>query len=234
MTDKLPAGLELLWGLRDRPRRERKHGLSLDRIVEAAVELADADGLDAVSMSRVAERLGFTTMSLYRYVESKDDLLALMLNAATEPPASLDGPFAGWREGLERWCRELLAALEHHPWVLDVPIGGPPMTPNQLAWLDRGLRALADTNLGEGEKAAVVLLLNGSVMWQARLSAELGPETTQAALLVTPLVDAERFPALRRALDAGIFEDESIDSDLDFGLERVLDGIGCLVANRAA
>ena len=93
---------------------------------------------------------------------------------------------------------------------------------------------LADTNLAETEKAASVLLLNGAVMWQARLSGELGPETAQAAMLITPLVDAERFPALRRALDAGIFEDESIESDLAFGLERVLDGIGTLVASRAA
>jgi AcrR family transcriptional regulator len=234
MTDQLPPGLELLWGIRDRPRRERKRGLSLDRIVGAAVELADADGLDAVSMSRVAERLGFTTMSLYRHVESKDDLLALMLDAASEPPVTLDAPFAGWRDGLERWCRELLVALEHHPWVLHLPIGGPAMTPSQFAWLDRGLQVLADTNLTEPEKAASVLLLNGAVMWQARLSGELGPETAQAAMLITPLVDAERFPALRRALDAGIFEDESIESDLAFGLERVLDGIGSLVASRAA
>jgi AcrR family transcriptional regulator len=234
MTDKLPAGLELLWGLRDKPKRERKHGLSLDRIVVAAIDLADADGLEAVSMARVAERLGFTTMSLYRHVASKDDLLALMLDAATQAPATLDGPFAGWREGLEHWCRELLLGLRRHPWVLDMPIGGPAMTPGQFTWLDRGLGALADTNLTEPEKASVVLLLNGAVMWQARLSADIGPETTRAALLITPLVDAERFPALRKALDAGIFEDDSIESDLEFGLDRVLDGIDRLVANRAA
>ena len=63
MNDKLPASLQRLWGLGERAEREPRLGLSLERIVRAAVELADAGGLDAVSMSRVAERLGFTTSS---------------------------------------------------------------------------------------------------------------------------------------------------------------------------
>ena len=92
MTDTesgLPPAVEQLWGLRGpgRARGGPKPALSLERIVAAAVELADAGGLAALSMSRLAEKLGFTTMSLYRYVASKDDLLVLVLDAALGPAA---------------------------------------------------------------------------------------------------------------------------------------------------
>ena len=81
MNVKLPAGLDLLWERLDEPAAEPKPGLSLSSIVRAAVELADAGGLDAVSMAKLAKRLGFTTMSLYRHVTSKNDVLLLMLHS---------------------------------------------------------------------------------------------------------------------------------------------------------
>jgi AcrR family transcriptional regulator len=214
-------------------------------VVRAAVELADADGLEGVSMSRVARRLGFTTMSLYRHVRSKDELLMLMLDAAVGVPDPPDPRAEDWRPALERWWRALVAVLQRHPWVLQIPISGPPITPSQLAWLDRGLQALADTALSEPEKAAVILLLNGHAFWEARLSLDLGRaagagggtagdrEPSTSALL-RRLVDAERFPALRKALDAGIFADQSRNADIAFGLERILDGVERLVVRHAA
>src|SRR6266511_609170 len=85
----LPASLEAAWGLRARPSKGPKRGLSLERIVEAAVKVAASDGLEAVSMGRVAGDLGVSTMSLYRYVAAKDELLALMVDAtAASPPAA--------------------------------------------------------------------------------------------------------------------------------------------------
>src|SRR3954463_13259613 len=81
----LPASLEAAWGLRQRPTKGPKAGLSLERIVEAAVALAQADGIGAVSMARVAGELGSSPMSLYRYVAAKDELLALMVDAALGP-----------------------------------------------------------------------------------------------------------------------------------------------------
>src|SRR5580692_11392634 len=111
----LPPGLDLLWGRRERGKRGPRPGLSADAIVNAAIRLADAEGLDAVSMARVAAELGFTTMSLYRYVANKDELLQLMWNASTLgaedlAPGSLapggEGLAAGeggWRDRLRRW-----------------------------------------------------------------------------------------------------------------------------------
>src|SRR5699024_9645568 len=91
----LPSGLDLLWGRRERRRRGRKPGLDLETIVSAAIAVADAEGLQAVSMARVAKDLGFTTMSLYRYVENKDELLQLMWNASAEGAPKITG--ADWR-----------------------------------------------------------------------------------------------------------------------------------------
>ena len=102
----LPPGLDLLWGRREPGRRGPKPGLSVDGIVAAAVRLADAEGLEAVSMARVAKELGFTTMSLYRYVTSKDELLQLMWNASAQGAENLDLEGTTWRERFRsgRWC----------------------------------------------------------------------------------------------------------------------------------
>ncbi len=167
-------------------------------------------------------------------VEPGDELVLLMISrAAGEPDAYADGD---WRERLERWSWDLLRRLRSHPWVLGLPLSRPPWAPAQLAWLDRGLAALAGTGLTEDEKASVVLLLNGHVFSQARFVVNLGaPDDFDRHIEeLTELIDAERFPALRRAVDAGIFapsEDEA-DKDFAFGLERVLDGVERLVARR--
>jgi AcrR family transcriptional regulator len=229
----MTSGLDLLWG---GPRPEPKRGLSVDRIVETAIELADAEGLEGVSMSRVAQRLGFTAMSLYRHVESKDDLLVLMQDAALGPPPPLDPPLTGWRARLERWCTDMLDALGRHPWWLQIPVSPPPPTPAQVAWFDRGLAAMEDTELAEPDKAAVILALNGLVYWEARLRAELGrdPESLATYVAVMSGVDPERFPAVHRAVKAGIFEDDSREGDFAFSLELALDGVERLVVTRAA
>src|SRR5512146_2779661 len=100
----LPPGLDLLWGRRERGRRGPRPGLSADAIVGAAVRLADAEGLEAVSMAKVAAELGFTTMSLYRYVASKEELLQLMWNASAAGAEELviEGP--DWRTRLRGWA----------------------------------------------------------------------------------------------------------------------------------
>jgi AcrR family transcriptional regulator len=245
----LPASIELAWGLRERPNKGPRRGLSLDRIVQAATRIAAADGLAAVSMSRVAADLGVSTMALYRYVAAKDELLVLMVDAtAAEPPAS-PAPGEGWREGLARWAWTELGVYRRHPWVLRVPISGPPAAPNQVLWLERGLRCLRDTGLAEDEKLGVILLLTGFVRNWASLEADLAEAAKaagtgeQAAMsgygqLLARLTDAERFPALHAVIEAGVLDEpvspEDPDAEFVFGLERVLDGIDALVRSRAA
>jgi AcrR family transcriptional regulator len=242
----LPASLEAAWGVRGRPAKGPKPGLSLERIVEAAVRVADAEGLGAVSMSRVAADLGVSTMALYRYVAAKDELLALMVDVAGGPPPA---PAAGehWRAGLERWARGYLAVLRRHSWILRVPIDAPPITPNQIRWLEDGLRSLGATGLEEGQKISVVLLLSGYVRNYATLSADIvaaamepGSTARQMTIsygrILARLTDPERFPALHQVIASGAFEDDEqspgMEDEFTFGLERVLDGVEALVRRR--
>jgi AcrR family transcriptional regulator len=237
----LPASIEAAWGLRQRPRKGPKPGLDLDLIVAAAVNVAASEGLAAVSMSRVAAELGSSAMSLYRYVAAKDELLELMVDSVFD--ASVDpGPEGeGWRAGMARWAWTYHEALRRHPWVLRVPISGPPVTPNQIAWLEDGLRSLGGTGLAEGEKMSVILLVSGYVRNEATLSADLAAASGEQQIMPTwsqqlaRLTDAERFPALRTALASGVFDqDDDPDDEFVFGLDRVLDGIEALVRDRSA
>src|SRR5215468_10419881 len=100
----LPPGLDLLWGRRGRGKRGPRPGLSADAIVEAAIRVADAEGLEAVSMARVAHELGFTTMSLYRHVASKEELLQLMWNGSATGAEDLVIDGDGWRSRLREWA----------------------------------------------------------------------------------------------------------------------------------
>jgi len=238
----LPRGVALAWGVAAHPQRGPKRELSLERIVEAAIELADADGLGAVSMSAVAGRLGFTTMSLYRYVTNKDELLLVMADTALgHPPLSL-AEAAGWREGLAAYHRETLAVYGAHPWLLDVPITGVPSTPVNLTWFDAGLGTLSATPLDWLEKTAILLLVAGNARWTATI--ERGYDAQAATDGVSPeeldrvsehvlgsLVTAEAYPHLREALDSGIFTAPA--NPFSFGLERVLDGVATYLQDRS-
>ena len=240
----LPASIEEAWGVRRRPRKGPKPGLDLERIVSAAVEVAAAEGIEAVSMSRVATELGSSAMSLYRYVAAKDELLALMVDAAFDAPVAPAPPGEDWRAGMARWAWTYHDALRRRPWVLRVPITGPPVTPNQTAWMEDGLRALGGTGLAEGEKLSVILLVSGYVRNEAMLSADLAAAAARTAdgqimptwsQQLARLTDAERFPALHAALASGVLDqDDDPDDEFSFGLERVLDGIEALVRQRAA
>jgi AcrR family transcriptional regulator len=241
----LPASIEAAWGVRGRPHKGPRPALSLERIVAAAARVAASDGLQAVSMSRVAAELGVSTMSLYRYVAAKDELLALMADLPYEAPPEPLGPEEGWREGLSRWARTELAVYRRNPWVLRIPIGGPPVTPNTIVWLERALGCLRDTGLPEHDKLSVVLLLTGYVRNQATLDADIAAARAAAATppemmasygrLLAKLTDPARFPALHAAIAAGAFEGpDDPDEEFVFGLERVLDGIETLIERRTA
>ncbi len=127
----LPNSIEVLWELRNREQRTARIGLSVERIVAAAIESADADGLAGLSMSRVAKSLDFGTMSLYRHVSSKDELCQLMLDMAYGTPPHIDMVEGDWRAGLEQWARAFQEVFRRHPWMLQISVSGPPLEPGQ-------------------------------------------------------------------------------------------------------
>ena len=113
---ELPRGVALAWGVAADPQRGPKREMSVEKIVEAAVELADAEGLGAVSMAAVAARLGYTPMSLYRYVSAKDDLMLLMQEEATGPAAGGGARGRGLaRSGSRRSSARMLQHLPAAP-----------------------------------------------------------------------------------------------------------------------
>ncbi len=241
----LPRSLLVLWGREEPRRRGPKPGLGLERIAAAAIGLADADGLGAVSMGRVAGQLGVTTMALYRYMSTKDELIALMLDVALGRPDLPADAAEGWRARLARWSRGYLTALRRHPWAPQVPISGPPLTPNQVAWMEAGLGALAATALTDQEKLSVLLLLSNYVRGVAQLLIDLAaaerdgrpartPVMSHYGQMLAQVIDAERFPTLCGMLASGAFDqpDDDPDEDFTFGLRTVLDGVALLVRER--
>lgn len=245
----LPASIEFAWGLRDRPGKGPRPGLSLDRIVAAAITVAGRDGLGAVSMSRVAAELGSSAMSLYRYVAAKDELLALMVDTAMGTPARGPGDEQGWRAGLAHWARSAFDAYRRQRWIVRVPITAPPITPNQIVWMEAGLVCLRDTGLTEQEKLSTILLVSGYVRSQAVMEVDFaeavlaGADPVELAagygLMLSRLIDPERFPAVHAAIASGSLDDEPDHTqaeftadELTFGLERILDGLEVLIDSR--
>ncbi|MEU0370409.1 TetR/AcrR family transcriptional regulator [Streptomyces sp. NPDC006283] len=240
----LPASIEAAWGLRERPGKGPKPGIGVERIVAAAAAVASSEGLAAVSMGRVAKELGVSTMSLYRYVAAKDELYILMQEAAVGLPPAPPPPGTGWREALEAWAWAQREVFHRNLWMLRIPISGPPATPNSVAWWDRGLAALADTGLDEGEKISVILLVGGFVRNEALLMADLGAaiaasgESAEVVMgryaeTLERFADPERYPALAKLLESRVMhEPDSADFEFVFGLERLMDGVQVLIDRR--
>ncbi|MHA6760964.1 TetR/AcrR family transcriptional regulator [Streptacidiphilus sp. PAMC 29251] len=240
----IPASLAAAWGLREQPTKGPRRGLSLERIVQAAVDVAAREGLPAVSMGRVAKEIGSSPMSLYRYVATKDELYPLMVDVAYGRPEPLPADAAGWREALTHWARGQHDALYANLWVLYIPLAGPPLTPGQLAWMEAGLAALHGTGFSEQEKLSTMLLVSGFVRNEARQIADLTTGAAAAGLspeqamrnygvLLARLIDPERFPFVHTAINSGSLEDEDgMDGEFRFGLERILDGVDALVRAR--
>jgi AcrR family transcriptional regulator len=207
-----------------------KMRLSRDRIVTAAIEHADADGLGALSMARLAERLGCGTMSLYRHIANKDELLVFMLSAASGPPP-VRTPDADWRAALTDWACGLWDVYHRHRWILAASAAGPPADPGQLAWLDAGLAALGGTRMGERDKLAAVLAILHFTRGAAALAIEAPTADPDYPRLLRSVVDADRFPALASALDDGAFDDgdDSHVGEFRSGLDQLLDGIALKV-----
>ncbi|MGV0808277.1 TetR/AcrR family transcriptional regulator [Mycolicibacterium setense] len=221
----LPRALRLLWQPDPAPGRSR--GLTRQAIVAAAVELADTDGLAALSMARLAERLGCGTMSLYRHVANKDELVTFMLATGPgSPPPLPDG--TDWRGALKNWAHELWGVYHRHPWILQAASAGLPADPGQLAWLDAGLATLSGTAMAEREKLTAVIAVLIFTRGSAALAVEnRGADDSEYPALLRRLVTSSRFPALAAAIDAGAFDQPEDGPVADFhsGLDQLLEGI---------
>jgi AcrR family transcriptional regulator len=237
--------LALLWRDADRraPARGPRPGLSVDRVVDAAVELADRDGLAAVTVRRVAEALGIAPMSVYTYVPGKAELLDLMLDTVYARMDRADHGDRPWRARVEAVARENLALYRRHPWVAAVSTVRPPLGPGLIAKYDHELRAFEGLGLGDVEQDAALEYLLSFVQASARAAIDARASRRDSgqtdaqwwernAPLLARVFDAERFPvAVRVGTAAGTAHQAAQDPaySFEFGLARVLDGLAALI-----
>jgi AcrR family transcriptional regulator len=177
---------EFLWKPPKVPTRGPKPALDLERITDAAIAVADAENLAAVSMTRVAAELGYTKMSLYRYLPGRTELVALMVERAIGLPPSLDA--SHWREGLRAWAHRLLDGFLQHPWVLEALTPPRPIGPNEMCWMEAAVSLLMNTSLTANERLDTVAVLAGQVRviaQQARMTRQ--PEADLVASITHAL-----------------------------------------------
>ncbi|MFE3771095.1 TetR/AcrR family transcriptional regulator [Streptomyces sp. NPDC059122] len=252
--------LSLLWRAEDsgesrrtRPPRGPEPTLSVDAIVDAGIAVADAEGMAALSMRTVGERLGRTAMALYTYVPGKTELVDLMYDRAlAELPTDYD-PAPGWRSAVTSWAADTWEFSLRHPWVLQVSQARPVPGPHECAALETLLRVLYTTGLDSAALRRIVPLLLHFVRGAARTAAE--SRAASAAIGVsaedrwhsrtgTPaevVPDfAERFPLLVRLETEGAAPPPGEGpagphrAAFEAGLTVVLDGIEAALARRAA
>ncbi|WP_426569276.1 TetR/AcrR family transcriptional regulator [Streptomyces canus] len=233
--------LELLWDTGRRPSRGPKPGLTLERIVETAIGIADRDGLDAVSMRRIATELGTGAMSLYRYVPGKAELLDLMLDRVQRPsdnPAGLgDG---GWRSALEALARATLALYRRHPWLLQVNQSRPILGPSALDGMEKVLTRIRPMGLSDPELVSAIIMVDGYVVGAARTQV-YQEEAERKSGMTDAQFWAAQAPVLEQVMASGRYPVmASLSEDtfspafdhFEFGLQRILDGLEVLVERR--
>jgi AcrR family transcriptional regulator len=227
---------DLLWDDRARGTRGPKAGLTPDDVVQAAMQIADEDGLSAVTMQAVAARIGFTTMATYRYFPNKETLIDAIVDAGLGNPPRQGEPRGTWRDEVAVWARAKRAMLCARPWLAELPFVAAPHGPNWLSWLEAVTDALTMTGLKSAEIGEMIGVVDGFTrgasdtaislaryrargmsdqQWAAAVGADLGraigdPRFPKfAALLTTPSDGKPR----------------KMDESFEFGLQRVLDGI---------
>ena len=180
-------------------------------------------------------------MSLYRYVDSKDELYAVMTDVAYGPPDLRYGPGEGWRERMTRWATTITQRRLAHPWVTEAPQSAPPLTPNTIAWMESGLEALEDVPLNHQQRLSAMLAIDGWAQNHVRQGLQMGfgdgppePDSPQGAYLhiITMLIDPVRFPRLAAAGPEALDDDDEdfLAEEFARGLALLLDGLEALIA----
>ncbi len=237
--------IELLWGEHAPPKRGPKPRFSTEDVVQAAIAIADRDGLPAISMRSVAQAVGVSPMAIYTYVRSKSELLALMfdrvMGEGEELPAGL-----GWRESLEFMAKARWNLSQRRPWLLGLALHRPPLGPNLMSRIESVMSALDGLGLTELEKDMLVDVLHNYIEGALHEAREARDAEQRSGLTDEQWIAIVE-PALQARLDPGRFphiiklgeawrEQRHLLTDPGYrfeqGLQVVLDGIGAFIARR--
>jgi len=240
--------IDLLWFPQAiEKRRGRRQGLSVSRVVEAGIALADGEGLEAVSMRRVALELGVVPMTLYTYVPDKATLLDLMLDRLYLAMPRTESAGRPWRERVAAVAEENRELYAGHPWAAALPASRPPLGPGLMAKYEHELRAFEGCGLDDLETDSALTFLIGFVQASARAGAETRAEAARSGVgdaewwhergpVFEAVFDRHAYPtAVRVGAAAGAALGAAFDPGhaYAFGLQRVLDGLGVLIAERS-
>jgi AcrR family transcriptional regulator len=217
------------------PAAPAKAPLTRDAIVDAALELLDADGLDGVSMRRVAQKLETGPASLYQHVGNKDELLELVLDrvsAGIEIPVPGVGP-DGWQEPLKELLRRMRKVIGAHQDLAYIMLGRVPTGPNALAGAEGLLKILRDGGVD------MLALFVASVTYEDAIRARIIGSHEEAEAYVDQVraylkaLPADRFPTLVAMADTLTTWDGDEDSAFEFALDVQVRGISALIAAAA-
>ena len=209
----------------------------------SAIAMADAEGLDAVTMRRIADELGVVPMTLYTYVPGKAELLDLMLDAVYGAMSRSETRALPWRARLEAVAHDNHALFTAHPWAATMPRSRPPLGPGLMAKYEHELRALDGTGLDDVEMDAALTYLLSFVQASARAAADARSVTRKSRMIdeewwaenapvLATVFDETLYPtAVRVGAAAGAAQGGAYNPDhaYAFGLQRVLDGLGVLL-----
>ena len=227
---------ELLWEDRSRATRGPKASVTPDEVVQAAMQIADREGLAALTMQAVSASLGLTTMAVYRYFPSKEALYDAIVDAGMGQPPRPPLPRGNWRAELAQWAHAKRSMLISRPWLAELPFVAAPHGPNWLSWLEAVVDSLSGTSLTGEEKGQMLSILDGYTRGASDTAISLARARTAgiseqewAAAVGADLgraIGDPRFPAFAALLTGPTDpHNRTMEESFDFGLQIILDGI---------
>ncbi|WP_285702362.1 TetR/AcrR family transcriptional regulator [Microtetraspora sp. NBRC 16547] len=228
---------ENLWMRPERSSRGPQPSFSRAALTEAAIRVADAEGMEAISMRRLAAEIGAGTMSLYRYVSGKDDVIELMIDAVVADYLPEGTALSGdWRADLGAMARRARRTILRHPWLAPLAASRQGASPNRLRLLEASLGIVDGFGLGVDEMmtliGAVFAYVNGFVqseLAEAEALRRTGLDLKQWMALQAPylgsVIASGDYPVITKMTTEGGRAYADIEERFEYGLERLLDGL---------
>jgi AcrR family transcriptional regulator len=205
--------------------------LSKERVLRAAVELADNDGIDALSMRRLAKELGVEAMSLYNHVANKDEILAGIVEivaSEVEDPSTSEG--LDWKTAIRRSAISSHDAFIRHRWSCPLMMKTAAMIPSRMRWMESLLKTLREAgfspNLTHHAYHALDAHITGFTLWQVNFPFKNREELLEMAGTFLKEIPADEFPYVIEHAQEHLDEpDPNEPSEFEFGLDLILDGL---------
>ena len=232
------TGVNPAWRTKPSPGRGPKPSVSVSEIARVAIQVADAEGLEAVTMQRIAKEVGLTTMALYRYVSRKSDLVDLMIDSVSGSTLEFGKPSSPWSDRLKQWAHRCFAIYRDHLWFLEATsMRRSIMGPNELSWMEAALAMLTEAGLAPNDRHTAFLALIGQVRGHATFQQirRYSDSPQHWARDLVQLLDSQsdHYPAMLQAVRSGAFS-KSSGVAFEFGIDCILEGIRERVGRKRA